>query len=225
MDCKLATGPCWARYRAQQLWRGEEFYLSIDSHTRFIQDWDKLLLEQLAACPSQKAILTTYPVGYERGKPTPTYALESIFNLIVYLFRLVQPWPVGIQGPEVNFYCRFFFWPRRHVAPLRQTSRSDPQVRISWFYILRCISSFMYTDHNVRNPIPSSFWVSGYSFSSSAILKEVPYDPHLQYIFFGEESSMTVRLWTHGWDFFAPGSNFIWHLWSRSYRPVFRYEI
>lgn len=67
------------------------------------------------------------------------------------------------------------------------------------------------------------FWVSGYAFSSSDVLKEVPYDPHLQYIFFGEESSMTVRLWTHGWDFFAPPSNFIWHLWSRSYRPVFRY--
>lgn len=76
--------------------------------------------------------------------------------------------------------------------------------------------------HWHREPRPSFFWVSGYSFSSSAMLTEVPYDPHLQYIFFGEESSMTARLWTHGWDFFAPGTNFIWHLWSRSYRPVFR---
>ena len=77
VDCKLATGPCWARYRAQQLWRGEEYYLSIDSHTRFIKDWDKLLLEQLALCPSTKAIITTYPVGYERGKPTPEYDISS----------------------------------------------------------------------------------------------------------------------------------------------------
>ena len=54
------------------------------------------------------------------------------------------------------------------------------------------------------------------------MLKEVPYDPHLLFLFFGEESSMSARLWTHGWDFFAPPEHFIYHLWSRSYRPTFR---
>lgn len=29
-----AQGPCWARWMAQQLWRGEEFFLQIDSHMR-----------------------------------------------------------------------------------------------------------------------------------------------------------------------------------------------
>lgn len=31
-----------------------------------------------------------------------------------------------------------------------------------------------------------------------------------------------VRLWTHGWDFFAPTENVIWHLWTREHRPSFR---
>eukprot|EP01124_Arcella_intermedia_P031326 TRINITY_DN7046_c0_g1_i3.p2 TRINITY_DN7046_c0_g1~~TRINITY_DN7046_c0_g1_i3.p2 ORF type:complete len:130 (+),score=38.26 TRINITY_DN7046_c0_g1_i3:696-1085(+) len=33
---------------------------------------------------------------------------------------------------------------------------------------------------------------------------------------------MTARLWTKGWDFFAPGINIIYHLWERTHRPNFR---
>eukprot|EP01126_Amoeba_proteus_P049565 TRINITY_DN5804_c0_g1_i3.p1 TRINITY_DN5804_c0_g1~~TRINITY_DN5804_c0_g1_i3.p1 ORF type:complete len:132 (+),score=24.36 TRINITY_DN5804_c0_g1_i3:766-1161(+) len=33
---------------------------------------------------------------------------------------------------------------------------------------------------------------------------------------------MSVRLWTHGWDFFAPGVNVVYHLWERTHRPSFR---
>ena len=32
MPPEEARGPCWARYLAQLLWAGEEFYLQIDSH-------------------------------------------------------------------------------------------------------------------------------------------------------------------------------------------------
>lgn len=69
--------------------------------------------------------------------------------------------------------------------------------------------------------IPSLFWVAGFNFSSSKVIEEVPYDPHLRHIFFGEEISMSTRLWTHGWDFFSPCVNIVFHLWNRSYRPLF----
>jgi [Skp1-protein]-hydroxyproline N-acetylglucosaminyltransferase len=51
----------------------------------------------------------------------------------------------------------------------------------------------------------------------------VPYDPFLPFLFFGEESSMTARLWTGGWDFYSPGINLVYHLWERTHRPSFRY--
>ena len=35
-----ARGPCWARFAISQLWDGEEYYLQIDSHTRFVESWD-----------------------------------------------------------------------------------------------------------------------------------------------------------------------------------------
>lgn len=59
-----SQGVCWARAKTQQLWRGEEFTLQIDSHMRFVQDWDEILLGMLAQCPSPRAVLSTYPPAY-----------------------------------------------------------------------------------------------------------------------------------------------------------------
>ncbi|RHY33721.1 hypothetical protein DYB32_001463 [Aphanomyces invadans] len=50
----------------------------------------------------------------------------------------------------------------------------------------------------------------------------VMYDPSLTHLFFGEENVMAARLWTHGYDFFAPTEAVVYHLWSRSHRPTFR---
>jgi GT2 family glycosyltransferase len=59
-----SQGSCWARAQAMSLWRGEEFVLAIDAHTRFEPRWDELLLETIAACPGEKPVLTTYPNDY-----------------------------------------------------------------------------------------------------------------------------------------------------------------
>jgi len=62
---KESRGVCWARSHAQKLWQGEEFTLQIDSHMRFVPEWDRVLLEMLDTCASEKAVLTTYPIPYE----------------------------------------------------------------------------------------------------------------------------------------------------------------
>jgi hypothetical protein len=59
-----SRGACWARSQASGLWQGEEFVLQIDSHTRFVLQWDTKLLATLAACPSRKPVLSTYPAPY-----------------------------------------------------------------------------------------------------------------------------------------------------------------
>jgi hypothetical protein len=53
------------------------------------------------------------------------------------------------------------------------------------------------------------------------VVEEVPYDASLRFLFFGEESSMSARLWTSGWDFFSPSESVVYHLWTRSYRNTF----
>jgi Glycosyltransferase (GlcNAc) len=72
-----ARGPCWARHMGYKLWSGEDHVLQIDSHMRFADGWDRMLLDQLAMCPSAKPLLTTYPCGYE--PPDKIMSSASVF--------------------------------------------------------------------------------------------------------------------------------------------------
>ena len=68
------------------------------------------------------------------------------------------------------------------------------------------------------SPIPGTFCGTCFIFGPSDIISEVPYDPHVY--FFGEEVSMSVRLWTKGWDIFHPNIPLVYHNWKREYRPA-----
>jgi glycosyltransferase involved in cell wall biosynthesis len=66
---KDARGPCWARYLIQQEWRGEEYFLQIDSHMRFMQDWDDHCLKNLQMLP-EKSCLSNYPSNFNLNEGT-----------------------------------------------------------------------------------------------------------------------------------------------------------
>lgn len=77
VDIRESQGACWARYQTQQLYQGEDYTLQIDSHMRFIPEWDRVLLEEIAACPSPKPIITCPPAKYTppdnlQDNPRPT---------------------------------------------------------------------------------------------------------------------------------------------------------
>ena len=61
-----ARGPTYARYLVSTLYRGEDFFLAIDSHTRFAQGWDTKLIAMLEAKPG-KALLSHYPPAHEHS--------------------------------------------------------------------------------------------------------------------------------------------------------------
>ena len=59
-----AKGPMFARHLIEtKLYRGEVFYLMIDSHTRFIKNWDEECIMQWKRCSKEtpNPILTYYP--------------------------------------------------------------------------------------------------------------------------------------------------------------------
>ncbi|MDX1975663.1 MAG: GlcNAc-transferase family protein [Rickettsiales bacterium] len=64
VDWREANGVCWARHQTQQLWDGEEYTLQIDSHMRFVPGWDRLMIEELKACPSEKPVISSSPAPY-----------------------------------------------------------------------------------------------------------------------------------------------------------------
>ncbi len=65
VDARESRGVCWARARIlEELWAGEEYVLQIDAHSRFARHWDETLIGTLRACPSERAVLSTYPASY-----------------------------------------------------------------------------------------------------------------------------------------------------------------
>jgi [Skp1-protein]-hydroxyproline N-acetylglucosaminyltransferase len=67
---------------------------------------------------------------------------------------------------------------------------------------------------------PCHLYAAGFNFAFASVIAKVPYDGGLQYLFFGEELSMAVRLYTHGFNLYAPPEQVCYHLWSRSHRPT-----
>ena len=59
-----SKGLCWARSEIQKLWEGEDYTLQLDSHHRFLQDWDVELIEMMKLTGSEKPIITSYAGMY-----------------------------------------------------------------------------------------------------------------------------------------------------------------
>jgi len=56
---------CWARNLIQEkLFKNEEYYFQIDSHTLFAQDWDELLIKMYKSLPTDKAVISVGPPYY-----------------------------------------------------------------------------------------------------------------------------------------------------------------
>jgi len=166
---KESRGVCWARNQAQALWRDEEFTLQIDSHMRFVEGWDEILLEMYVACPTDRAVLSSYPVAY-----TPPDDLV----------------PPGVTTMSAKWFDA--------VGMLRFNSIARSPADAP------------------AEPAPSAFVAAGFLFAPAAVIEEVSYDPHIY--FQGEEITLAVRLWTHGWDLFSPNKHVLYHDYTK--RPA-----
>eukprot|EP00434_Breviolum_minutum_P030572 symbB.v1.2.027034.t1/scaffold2746.1/size71737/3 len=188
VEHSAAKGPCIARAWTQDLYRGEEYYFQIDSHMRFVQNWDVLCIQQLQQCKTPKAILTTYASSYTLPK---TYIAGA---------------------PDCAELAPNKALPILCADRFGDENQDDPFLRIK---TRSCRKDF-------ESPPPALFWTARFAFSRGEVVQDVPYDPHLEYVFFGEEISMSARLWTSGWDFFHPTSEIAYHLASRAHRYWFR---
>jgi hypothetical protein len=65
----------------------------------------------------------------------------------------------------------------------------------------------------MRKPFRSRFISAHFLFTRGTFVREVPYDPEMY--FHGEESSLAVRAFTHGYDLFSPHRPIIWHEYTR----------
>jgi hypothetical protein len=73
------------------------------------------------------------------------------------------------------------------------------------------------------NELPSSnaYIAAGMFFAESRFLKDIPFDPELDFLFIGEELLLSARFYTHGWDIYTPSRNTIYHMYTREKDPKF----
>tara|TARA_B100000902_G_scaffold136945_2_gene135180 strand:- start:1427 stop:2293 length:867 start_codon:yes stop_codon:yes gene_type:complete len=78
-------GPAYARFLASTLWNSEKWYLQIDSHMKFIKNWDVILIDEMKKCDGPRCILTCYP--------PPNLPLEN-----VRVRSITENWSTDKQG-------------------------------------------------------------------------------------------------------------------------------
>lgn len=160
---KDSFGCCWARSKCQALWAGEDYTLQLDSHHRFIEGWDDVLIDMLGRCPSDKPMLVDYMPGFTAGSESRT----------PHLYEMMPHFAGGVLVYQ-------------------------PCIR---------------TNTGIKRHMS---WSGHFMFVRGSFCEEVPYDPELYFI--GEEISMAVRSYTHGYDMFLPDAPCVWHQYTREGR-------
>ncbi len=161
-----AKGPTYARYICSTLYRDEDYYMQIDSHSQFEKDWDKNLIDMM---PLKKAVLSCYP----------------------------NDWTKKENDKLVSVYCQ-----------IKKTDRGT-------------LNTTAYMKNATEELVEIPYVGGGFFFTYGVFLKTIPYDENLPYLFEGEEILFTLRLWTHGWDFYAPNKIILYHYYYRNGEPKF----
>lgn len=174
-DFKDAKGPCFARYQASKLWDGEAYYLQIDSHTKFVDGWDDMLMDEFKRANDPKAIISGYP-------PTEDQLASIIKNNY-------DKFPMMCQA-EIN-------------------KDGLPQVTASL------------VERKGDGAVPIAFGGANLLCMPAQALIDVNFDPYLNFLFFGEELLHSARLWTSGYNFYAPIKPFAAHFYTRKGKPKF----
>jgi hypothetical protein len=164
-----SRGACWARAQCMSLYDGEDWFLQLDSHHRFAQDWDAVLLDQAERSGSALPLITAYAPAYDPAVPVPAHEQPTVM-------RFDRFTPEGIA------LCQF--------GPVAEKPDGAP--------------------------IRARFLSAHLLFAPGRFVADVPYDPDLYFI--GEEISLAIRAFTHGYDLFHPGRHVAWHEYTRKHR-------
>lgn len=170
-----SAGLGWARNVTNSLYDGEAYTLQIDSHHRFVDGWDEIMMEDYmqALEISEKPIITTYCTPFDPQECRCKYEqLPSLMSQYEFSYdKLLMSMPWYIQ------------------------------------------------DYKERTKVIRARTISGhFYFVAGAFIDEVRYDPDIYFGGYTEETTLSVRAFTKGYDFFSPYRMIMWHEYTRNYR-------
>jgi hypothetical protein len=107
-----SLGPYMARYLGAKFYRGEQYYLQIDSHSEFVSSWDEKLIDMYNKAPARKPVISTYPPdsGHNWRDTVGFHMCDSEFadsQIEWHIIRLSPSRPSGTSVPREPMYAPF----------------------------------------------------------------------------------------------------------------------
>ncbi len=161
------------------------------------------------------------PVRYSRGPCLARHLAQQLWQGEDYYFqidshmRFAPSWDEKLinlmeQCPSPRPVLSTY--PLAFTPPEDFSGDALVQIRPRYFDehgILHQHSALITMPEHALEPEESFFISAGMLFTLSKAILEVPYDPHIY--FAGEEITLGLRLWTHGWDIFNPNAVIAYH--------------
>ncbi len=83
-------GVVWARNRIKDRFNNESYFLNVDSHSRFKENWDLILINQYNSIDEPKVVLSTYPNHFDVPDQSKNY-LKLPYNTPLKVKKFVHP--------------------------------------------------------------------------------------------------------------------------------------
>lgn len=77
IDSERTGGIGYARSKAMAMFEDEEYTLQIDSHMKFLPNWDETMIKLLRDCPSNKPLISAYLSDYAVNEKPGCYRLGA----------------------------------------------------------------------------------------------------------------------------------------------------
>lgn len=157
-----SRGLCWARSLIQKLWSGESYTLQLDSHHRFLQDWDAVLIKMMAQTKSSKPIITSYAGMYRPADNTllnevPYKMVPERFTpggTILFYPQPIQDWKSLKKPIPARFVSgHFYFTVGKHC----QEYKYDPNLYFAGDEISLSIRSYT-LGYDLYHPHKTVIW-------------------------------------------------------------------
>jgi hypothetical protein len=199
-----ARGPTFGRFVAATMYQGESYFMMIDAHNKFIAGWDEAIIGEYqrtvelrtAQREAEQRIAAGSAIPSDRGAPPPVLSPRRVV-LSHYPASYATDMSIRPGGREtfMRLMCSGHFL-ENGIFRLDADAVRTPST-----------------------PLWQPFTAAGFLFADALLLTEVPFDPHLDFLFDGEEILYSARVYTYGWDSYLPTINILYHHYGRPNSP------
>lgn len=168
-------------------------------------------------------------VGWARNLTQRLYMGEKYTLQIDSHMRFTKEWDVKMTGmlqslqkqgykkPMLTGYMGGYIPGRRNSPDYSELPLQMHVCEVNREGIPSFLSAVIPYAEQLVCPVPARFFSGGFYFTLGQFCREVRYDPAIYFL--GEEITMALRAYTHGYDLFHPHKMLVWHYYVRQNNP------